>query len=62
MNRPNSEYSSLEYEFRKLQAALREIMELGHYPDATIARRALGMPITARDEESQPGESKCQGK
>ncbi len=35
---------------RKLVDALKEIIELGHYPDATIARRALGMPTTPREE------------
>lgn len=36
-------------EIDRLQAALMDIIEVDHYPDATIARRALGMPVTPQD-------------
>ena len=34
----------------KFAAALKEIIELEHYPDATIARKALGIPVTDRKD------------
>lgn len=40
-------------EIERLLAALNEIVEVDHYPDATIARRALGMPVTERDDEQR---------
>jgi uncharacterized small protein (DUF1192 family) len=37
-------------EIGQLNAALDEIIALDHYPDATIARKALGLPTTDREE------------
>ncbi len=51
------EISDLEVEIERMRAALNEIIELAHYPDATIARRALGMPVTDREALEQRAQS-----
>jgi hypothetical protein len=42
---------SKDAENERLRAALNEIIELEHYPDATIARKALGKFHEQRDEQ-----------
>lgn len=37
----------------QLQNALEEIADIGHYPDSTIALRALGRPVTDREKISR---------
>jgi hypothetical protein len=46
----NSHLAPMHVEIERLQAALDEIIEIAHYPDATIARRARGLPTTDRED------------
>lgn len=34
---------------QEARSALQQIADLGHYPDSTIALRALGKPVTDRE-------------
>lgn len=42
MDRGAQELAAAMAENDQLRAALKEIVEIDHYPDATIARKALG--------------------
>lgn len=43
------EYCNGQSEIERLRVALKKIVEFDHYPDANIARRALGLPVTPRE-------------
>lgn len=49
-------------EIERLRAALDQIIAIDHYPDATIARKARGLPTTDREALEQTADGGADGK